>query len=59
MKRDRETQKYCGLLNEVHYFIIYYQNKRHKTDKTFEKEKNKNLRSHNLLYIALLPSSRC
>ena len=39
MKKDRETQKYCGLLNKMYCFTIYYQNKRQKTDKTFEREK--------------------
>ena len=38
MKRDRETQKYCGLLNTVHCFTIYYQNKIPEIDKTIERE---------------------
>ena len=57
MKRDRETQKYCGLLNKVHCFIIYYQNKRHETGKTFEREKKRILRGHRLRYTALPPPS--
>ena len=50
MKRDRETQKYCRLLNKVHCFTIYYQNKRHETDKTFEIEKEEFEGSPLLLY---------
>ena len=57
MKRDRETQKYCRLLNKVRCFTIYYQNKRHETDKTFEIEKKRNLRGHHLHYIALPPTT--
>ena len=57
MKRDRETQKYCGLLNTVHCFTIYYQNKRHETDKTFEIEKKGNLRGHHLRYTTLPPTT--
>ena len=57
MKRDRETQKYCGLLNKVHCFTIYYQNKRHETDKTFEREKKRNLRGYHLHYTVLPPLS--
>ena len=37
LKKDRETQKCCGLLYKRHYFTIYYQNKKPKTDKTFER----------------------
>ena len=61
MKRDREIQKYCVLLNKVHCFTIYYQNKRHETDKTFEIEKKGNLRGHHLRYTALPPTTikRC
>ena len=57
MKRDRETQKYCGLLNKAHCFTIYYQNKRHETDKTFEREKKRNLKGHHLRYTVLPPPS--
>ena len=39
MKKDRETQKYCGLLNKTYCFTIYYQNKRPETIKAFEREK--------------------
>ena len=53
MKRDRETQKYCRLLNKVHCFTIYYQNKIHEIDKTFEIEKKRNLRGHYFRYTAL------
>ena len=55
MKGDRETQKYCELLNKPHCFIIYYQNKRPETEKIFEREKNRNLRDHHLRYTALPP----
>ena len=57
MKRDRETQKYCRLLNKVHCFTIYYQNKTHETDKTFEIEKKRNLRGHHFRYTALPPTT--
>ena len=57
MKRDRESQKYCGLLNKAHCFTVYYQNKRHETGKTFEREKKRILRGHRLRYTALPPPS--
>ena len=56
MKRDRETQKYCGLLNTVHCFTIYYQNKRHETDITFKREKEKFEGSSPSSYCLPLPS---
>ena len=59
MKRDRETQKYCELLNKPHCFTIYYQNKRLETDKIFEREKKRNLRGHHLRYTTLPLPSRC
>ena len=37
MEIDRETQKYCGLINKTHYFIIHYKNKSFETNKTFER----------------------
>ena len=57
MKRDRESQKYCGLLNKAHCFTVYYQNKRHETGKIFEREKKRILRGHHLYYTALRPPS--
>ena len=50
LKRDRETQKCCGLLNKIHRFTIYYQNKRPKTNKTFERDKEESKGSLPLLY---------
>ena len=59
LKRDRETQKCCELLNKTNCFTIYCQNKRPKTNKTFESERKMNLRDHHLCYIGLpLPSRR-
>ena len=53
MKRDRETQNCYGLLNKTYYFTIYYQNKRPETNKTFERERKRNLRGHHLHYTGL------
>ena len=57
--RDRETQRCCGLLNKRHYFTIYYQNKRLETNKTFERERKRNLRGHHICYTGLPLPSRC
>ena len=59
MKKDKDTQKYCGLLNKMYCFTIYYQNKRPETVKAFERERNRNLKGHHLYYTGLtLPSRR-
>ena len=59
MKKDRETQKYCGLLNKMYCFTTYYQNKRPETVKAFERERNGNLKCYHLCYTSLpLPSRR-
>ena len=58
LERERETQKNCELLNKRHYFTIYYQNKRPETNKTFERERKRNLRGYHLRYTDLPPPSR-
>ena len=58
LNRDRETQKWSGLLNKTNSFTISYQNKRLGTKKTFEKERKRNLRGYHLCYIGLLLPSR-
>ena len=39
----------------MHYFTIYYQNKKPETNKTFDKERKRNLRGYYLHYTDLPP----